>query len=169
MTRYSISRAALVVAVAALLEAVLSPYLTFGSVSPKLSLVGVVFAVSGLRDLQAVLLGFFGGVVFDALGGGIGLFGVGALGGLLAGILSARVGVVPRKGAEVFVLAQVVAVAVAARDLLGLAAINLAGLQGPPPGEFLVTGVIADALLNVVLAYVVGRWLLEFVRGKGGT
>ncbi len=169
MTRHSISRAALVVAVAALLEAVLSPYLTFGGISPKLAVIGVVFAVSGLRDLQAVLLGFFGGVVFDALGGGLGLFGVGALGGLLAGILSARVGAAPRKSTEVFLLAQVVAVAVAARDMIGLAAINLSGLQGPPLGEFLVTGVLPDALLNALLAYVVGGWLLEFVRGKEGT
>ena len=99
MTRHSISRAALVVAVAALLEAVLSPYLTFGGISPKFAVIGVVLAVSGLNDLQAVLLGFFGGVIFDALGGGLGLFGVGALGGLLAGILAARVGAAPRKGA----------------------------------------------------------------------
>lgn len=169
MMRHSVSRAALVVAVAALLEAVLSPYLTVGGISPRLAVIGVVFAVSGLRDLQAVLLGFFGGVVFDALGGGLGLFGVGALGGLLAGILSARVGAVPRKGTEVFLLAQVVAAAVAARDLIGLAAINLAGLTGPPLGEFLVTGVIPDALLNALLAYVAGGWLLKFVRGKGGT
>ncbi|MDQ3238218.1 MAG: hypothetical protein M3Q54_11880, partial [Actinomycetota bacterium] len=68
MMRHSLSRAAVVVAVAALLEAVLSPYLTFGGISPKLAVIGVVFAVAGLQDLQAVLLGFFGGVVFDALG-----------------------------------------------------------------------------------------------------
>lgn len=166
--RQSISRAVLVVGLAALLEAVLSPYLTFGGVSPKFTLIGVVIAVSGLRDLQAVLLGFFGGVIFDALGGGLGFFGVGALGGLLAGILSARVGSVPRKGTEVFLLAQVAGVAVAARDLIGLAAINLSGLQGPPLEEFLVTGVLPDALLNALLAYVAGRWILNFVRGKEG-
>ena len=164
--RHSISRAALVVGVAALLEAVLSPYLTFGGVSPKFVLIGVVLAVSGLRDLQAVLLGFFGGVIFDALGGGLGLFGVGALGGLLAGILAARVGAVPRKGTEIFMLAQAAGASVAARDLIGLGAINLAGLQGPPLGEFLLTGVLPDALLNALLAFVAARWILNFVRGK---
>ena len=166
MMRLSISRAAIVVGVAALLEAVLSPYLTFGGVSPKVSVIGIVFAVSALRDLQAVLLGFFGGVIFDALGGGIGLFGVGALGGLVAGILASRVGAVPRKGAEVFLLSQVVGIAVAVRDLIGLAAITLAGLQGPPLGDFLVKGVLPDALVNALLAFLVGRWILNFARGK---
>ncbi len=166
MMRHSLSRAAVVVAVAALLEAVLSPYLTFGGISPKLAVIGVVFAVAGLQDLQAVLLGFFGGVVFDALGGGIGLFGVGALGGLLAGMLAARVGVAPR-GAEVLLLAQVAAVAVAARDVIGLVAINLAGLEGPPPIEFMLAGVIPDALVNALLAYAIGSLLLKFVRVKG--
>lgn len=167
MIRYSLTRAAVVVAVGALLEVILSPYLTFGGISPKLAVIGVVFAVAGLRDLQAVLLGFFGGVVFDALGGGIGLFGVGALGGLLAGILSARVDTLPRPGAEVLLLAQVVAIAVAARDMIGLAAISLAGLEGPPPVEFLVAGAMPDALLNALLAYAIGGRLLKLVRSKG--
>ena len=71
MEQTSVVRAALLVALAALAEAVLGPYLTFGWISPKLTLLGIVFAVAPLRDLQAVLLGFFGGILFDALGGGL--------------------------------------------------------------------------------------------------
>ncbi|HEV2744279.1 MAG TPA: rod shape-determining protein MreD, partial [Rubrobacter sp.] len=82
----SVVRASIIVAAAALLEAVLGPYLTFGYVSPKFALIGIVFAVSPLRDLQAVLLGFFGGILLDSLSSG--LFGVGALAGLAAGALS---------------------------------------------------------------------------------
>ena len=88
MEQASVVRAALVVALAALLDAVVVPYLTFGFFSPRLTLIAVVFAAAPLRDLQAVLLGFFGGVLLDALGGD--LFGVGALGGLLAAVLSTR-------------------------------------------------------------------------------
>src|ERR687893_2442465 len=115
MEQTSVVRAALIVALAAMLDAVLGPYLTFGWISPKLALLGVVFAVSPLRDPQAVLLGFFGGILLDALGGG--LFGAGALGGLLAGILSARAGTVRPKEAERLLLAQVVAISVAVYDL----------------------------------------------------
>jgi len=159
MEQTSVVRAALLVALAALSEAVLGPYLTFGWVSPKLTLLGIVFAVAPLRDLQAVLLGFFGGVLLDALGGG--LFGVGSLSGLIAGILSARAGSVRPKGAERLLLAQVVAISVAAYDLTYLAALNLAGLAGPAFGDYAVLGLLPDALLNAVLAYLVGGWLLK--------
>jgi rod shape-determining protein MreD len=162
MEQTSIVRAALFVALAALAEAVVGPYLTFGWVSPKLTLLGIVFAVAPLRDLQAVLLGFYGGVLFDALSGG--LFGVGTLSGLLAGILSARAGTVRPKGAERLLLAQVVAISVAAYDLTYLVAINLAGLQGPPFDNYAVVGLIPDALLNALLAYLVGGWLLKVGR-----
>ncbi len=81
-------------------------------------------------------------------------------------MLTARVGVAPR-GAEVLLLAQVAAVAVAARDVIGLVAINLAGLEGPPPIEFMLAGVIPDALVNALLAYAIGSLLLKFVRVKG--
>ena len=165
MEQTSIVRAALLVALAALLDAVLGPYLTFGWVSPKLTLLGIVFAVAPLRDLQAVLLGFFGGILLDALSGG--LFGVGTLSGLLAGILSARAGTVRPKGAERLLLAQVVAVSVAAYDLTYLVAINFAGLEGSPPlGDYAVVGLIPDTLLNAFLAYLVGRWLLGVARDK---
>ena len=103
MEQTSIVRAALFVALAALAEAVVGPYLTFGWISPKLTLLGIVFAVAPLRDLQAVLLGLFGGILFDALSGW--LFGVGALSGLLAGLLSACAGSVRRKGAERLLIA----------------------------------------------------------------
>jgi rod shape-determining protein MreD len=164
MEQSSIVRAALLVAVAALLEAVVGPYLTFGWISPKFTLLGIVFAVAPLRDLQAVLLGFFGGILFDALSGG--LFGVGTLSGLLAGILSARAGTVRPKGAERLLLAQVVAVSVAAYDLTYLVAINLAGLEGPHFRDYAVVGLIPDVLLNTLLAYLVGGWLLRIGRDK---
>jgi rod shape-determining protein MreD len=162
MEQTSIVRAALLVAFAALLEAVLGPYLTFAWVSPKLTLLGIVFAVAPLRDLQAVLLGFFGGILFDALSGG--LFGVGTLSGLLAGILSARAGTVRPKGAERLLLAQVVAISVAAYDLTYLVAITFAGLEGPPFGDYVVVGLIPDVLLNAFLAYLLGGWLLKVGR-----
>src|SRR3712207_4901213 len=111
MEQSSIVRAALVVALAALLEAILGPYLTFGWISPKLMVLGVVFAVAPLRELQAVLLGFFGGVLFDALGGG--LFGVGALSGLLAGVLAGRAGHGRGKGGGRLLATQVVEISVA--------------------------------------------------------
>ena len=164
MEQGSVVRAAVVVACAALLEAVLGPYLTLGWISPQLMVLGVVFAVAPLRDLEAVLLGFFGGVLFDALGGG--LFGVGALSGLVAGILSARAGDVRPKGAERLLLAQVVAVSVAFYDLTYLTALNLAGLAAPPFGEYAVAGVIPDVALNALLAYFVGGWLLRIGRDK---
>jgi rod shape-determining protein MreD len=164
MEQTSVVRAALIVALAALLDAVLGPYLIFGWISPKLTLLGVVFAVAPLRDLQAVLLGFFGGILFDALSGG--LFGVGALSGLLAGILSARAGAVRPKGAERLLLAQVVAVSVAAYDLAYLTALNLAGLEGPTFGEYAVAGLLPDALLNALLAYFVGGWWLKIGRDR---
>jgi len=164
MEQSSVVRAALIVALAALLDVVLGPYLIFGWISPKLTLLGVVFAVAPLRDLQAVLLGFFGGILFDALSGG--LFGVGALSGLLAGILSARAGAVRPKGAERLLLAQVVAVSVAAYDLTYLTALNLAGLEGPMFGEYAVAGLLPDVLLNALLAYFVGGWWLKIGRDR---
>lgn len=164
MVHNSIVRAAVVVALGAVLDAVVSPTLTLGSISPKFTIIAIVFAASGLRDLQAVLLGFFGGILIDALG--VGLFGVGALGGLVAGTLAARAGGVRRKGPERLLLAQVVAVSVAAYALIRLIAVNLAGLEGPALGGFLVSGLIPDALLNAVLAYLLGRWLLKILRAK---
>src|ERR671911_1339630 len=165
MEQSSVVRATLVVALAALLEAILGPYLTFGWISPKLMVLGVVFAVAPLRDLQAVLLGFFGGILFDALSGG--LFGVGALSGLLAGILSARAGAVRPKGAERLLLTQVVAISVVVYDLTYLTALNLAGLAAPAFGEYAVGGVIPDAALNALLAFFVGGWLLQLGRNRG--
>jgi rod shape-determining protein MreD len=164
MEQTSIVRATLLVALAALLEAVLGPYLTFGWVSPKLTLLGIIFAVAALQDLQGVLVGFFGGILFDALSGG--LFGVGTLSGLLAGLLSARAGSVRPKGAERLLLAQVAAISVAAYDLTYLVAINLAGLESPPLGDYAVVGLIPDVLLNAFLAYLIGGWLLKLSSDK---
>ena len=164
MEQTSVVRAALIVAFAALFDAVLGPYLTFGWISPKLTLIGVVFAVSPLRDPQAILLGFFGGILLDALGGG--LFGAGTLGGLLAAALSVRAGAVRRKGTERVLLSQVVGISVAAYDLIYLTAVNFAGLQGPAFGEYVVAGALPDAVLNALLAYLLGGWLLRIGRTK---
>jgi rod shape-determining protein MreD len=160
----SVIRAAIVVAVAALLDAVVVPYLTFGFFSPRLTLIAVVFAVSPLRDLQAVLLGFFGGILLDALGSD--LFGVGALGGLLAAMLASRASAVRRKGTERVLLAQVAGLAVAGYDLLGYTARWLAGLAVPQLGEYAVAGVLPDAAINAVIAFLVGGWLLGVVNVK---
>ena len=164
MEQASVVRAAIVVALAALLEAVLGPYLTFGFFAPKFTLIAIVFAASQLRDLQAVLLGFFGGILLDALGSD--LFGVGALSGVLAGTLAARAGTVRRKGTERVVLAQAVGLAVVAYGLLGLTARWLAGFGVPALGEYLVGGILPDAVLNGLLAYVAGGWLLKSVAPK---
>jgi rod shape-determining protein MreD len=160
----TVVRAALVVAVAALLDAVIVPFLTFGYFSPRLTLIAVVFAASPLRDLQAVLLGFFGGVLLDALGGE--LFGVGAIGGLLAAALSTRASAVRRKGTERFLLAQVAGLAVAAYDLLGYSARWLAGIAVPQLGEYALWGILPDAAINALIAFLIGGWLLQIVNVK---
>jgi len=160
----SVVRAAIVVALAALLDAVVVPYLTFGFFSPRLTLIAIVFSASSLRDLQAVLLGFFGGILLDALGSN--LFGVGTLGGLLAAMLASRASSVRRRGTERVLLAQVAGLAVAGYDLLGYSARWLAGLGVPQLGEYAVGGVLPDALINALLAFLVGRWLLNVVNIK---
>ena len=164
MEQASVIRAAIVVAIAALLDAVVVPYLTFGFFSPGLTLIAIVFAVAPLRDLQAVLLGFFGGILLDALGSD--LFGVGALGGLIAAMLASRSSAVRRRGSERVLLAQVAGLAVACYDLLGYSARWLAGLGVPPLGEYVVVGVLPDALINALLAFLVGGWLLNLVNIK---
>ena len=164
MEQASVIRAALIVVVAALLVAVVVPYLTFGFFSPRLTLIAVVFAVAPLRDLQAVLLGFFGGVLLDALGGE--LFGVGALGGLLAAALSTRASAVRRKGTERVLLAQVAGLSVAGYDLLGYTARWLAGLGPPHLGEYAVWGILPDALINALIAFLIGGWMLQLVDVK---
>lgn len=164
MEQASVIRAAIVVAIAALLDAVVVPYLTFGFFSPRLTLIAVVFAVAPLRDLQAVLLGFFGGILLDALGSD--LFGVGALGGLLTAMLASRASAVRSRGSEKVLLAQVAGLAVATYDLLGYCARWLAGLGVPHLGEYAVGGVLPDAFINALLAYLIGGWLLDVVNIK---
>ena len=164
MEQASVVRAAIIVATAALLDAVVVPYLTFGFFSPRLTLIAIVFAASPLRDLQAVLLGFFGGILLDALGSD--LFGVGALGGLLAAMLASRASAVRRRGTERVLLAQVAGLAVAGYDLLGYTARWLAGLAVPHLGEYAVVGVLPDALVNALIAFLLGGWLLNLVNIK---
>ena len=161
----SVVRAALLVAVGALMEAALTPLLKFGWVSPKFAILAIVVAAVGQRDLQALLLGFFGGVLMDALGGGI--FGAGALAGLAAATISMRAGATRRKGGARLVLAVAAALAVAVYDVLGLLAPALAGDAVPPLGAYLVVGVLPDMLLNAALAYLFGAWLLGAIVKKG--
>ena len=155
------------VAIAALVGAVVGPYLDFEWFSPKFVIIAVVFAASGLRDLQGILLGFFGGVLSDTLGGGVSLFGVGAVGGLIAAGLAVRYGMAWSRGAERLLLTQLVAVAVVAYDLVQLLALGLAGLEQPPVLNYVFSGILPDALLNALLAYLVGGWLLYTIRKDG--
>ncbi len=153
---------AILVALAALLEAALSPFLTLGWVGPKFVVLGVVVAVTNLRELQALLLGFFGGVLTDALSGG--LFGVGALSGIFAAAVSVRAGAARLKGHARLVLTQ--AIAVGGYDLLSLLAPVLTGREGPAFGRYLLGGVIPDMLFNAFLAYLVGGWLLKLITAQ---
>jgi hypothetical protein len=70
------------------------------------------------------------------------------------------------KGAERLLLAQVAAISVAAYDLSYLVAINFAGLESPPLGDYAVVGLIPDVLLNAFVAYLIGGWLLKLRRDK---
>ena len=162
----SIVRAAVLVGLAAVLEAVLSPLLTFGWVGPRFVIIGIVVATSAQRDLQALLLGFFGGILTDALAAGTGIFGVGALGGLAAATVSMRAS--GRKGDMRAILALSTAVAVAAYDFVGLFALSLAGAGGPSFLAYFFGGILPDALLNGVLAYLLGTWLLRITYKDGG-
>lgn len=168
MEQASILRAAVAVAIAAFVGAVVGPYLDFEWFSPKFAIIAIVFAASGLRDLQGILLGFFGGILSDALGGGVFLFGVGAVGGLVAAGLAVRYGMAWSRGAERLLLTQLVAVAVATYDLIQLVALGLAGLEQPPLLNYAFSGILPDALLNALLAYLAGGWLLKTIRKDGG-
>lgn len=157
-----IVRSALLVALAALLEASLSPLLTLGWVGPRFIVLGVVIAVAGLREVQALLLGFFGGVLTDALSGG--LFGVGTLGAIFAAAITIRIGAMRLKHEARLVLSG--AVAVAAYDLVSFIGPILVGQDGPPVARYIVGGVIPDVLLNVFLIYLVGGRLLRLIVSK---
>ena len=161
-----IVRAAVLVGLAAVLEAALAPLLTLGWAGPRFAIIGIVVATSGQRDLQALLLGFFGGILTDALAAGTGIFGVGALGGLAAAMISMRAS--DRKGNLRAILALSTAVAVAAYDLIGFFALSLAGAGGPSAVAYFFGGILPDVLLNGVLAYLVGALLLRAVTKDGG-
>ncbi|CAN5733785.1 hypothetical protein BH24ACT22_BH24ACT22_09040 [soil metagenome] len=168
MEQASILRAAITVAISAVLGAVVGPYLDFEWFSPKFTIIAIVFAASGLRDLQGILLGFFGGILSDTLGGGVFLFGVGAFGGLFAAMLAVRYGMAWSRGAERLLLTQLVALAVATYDIVQLVALGLAGFEQPPLLNYAFSGLLPDALLNALLAYLVGGWLLNTLRKDGG-
>jgi rod shape-determining protein MreD len=160
--RTSLPRAVLLVVVAAIVEAIVGPYLSFGGIAPRLTLIAVVIAAFGLQELQGILLGFFGGILIDALGEG--LFGVGAFGGLVAGALAVRFARVQIKGVQRLLLAQAVALSIAAYDVIHLVATDLAGMNGPSFLGFLVGGVVPDAVVNGALAYVFGMWFLRRIQ-----
>jgi hypothetical protein len=81
-------------------------------------------------------------------------------------MLASRASAVRRRGSEKLLLAQVAGLAVAAYDLLGYSARWLAGLGVPQLGEYAVGGVLPDAFINALLAYLVGGWLLNVVDVK---
>jgi len=157
-------RAASLVAIAALLEVTMSPLLTFGWVGPRFLVIGIVVAVTGLRELQALLLGFFGGVLTDALSGGF--FGAGALGGVVAAAISLRLATARRRGGTCLFVAQAAAAAVVAYDFINLFAPILAGQSAPPIAGYLVGGMIPDVLLNALLAYLLAAPLLKLITTK---
>lgn len=162
--RASTFRAVFLVAVAALLQVVVVPYLELGFVAPAFSLLCVVVAAAGLREPVGLLVGFFGGVLVDALGPG--LFGVHALSAVLAAALSSRSGMLEGSVSIRLSLAGVVALAVAAQDLASVAALGLTGGGWPPPVGFALLGLLPDALLNGLLAYLIGGVLLGLVLVK---
>lgn len=162
--RASTARAVVLVAFGALLQAVVVPYLSFGLVAPALAVLCVVVATAGLKGSVALPVGFFGGTLVDALGSGI--FGVGALSGVLAAALSSRAGVIEGTGANRLLLAGVVAAAAAAHDLVSVAALGLSGDSWPPVAGFVSLGILPDAILNGALAYLVGGLLLRLVLVK---
>lgn len=162
--RASTVRAVALVSVGALSQAVIVPYLTFGLLAPALALLCVVAATAGLKWSVALPVGFFGGVLVDALGPG--LFGVGALSGVIAAALASRAGIVGRSSVSRLRLSGAVAAAVAAHDLASVAAFGLSGESWPPMVEFLLFGLAPDALLNAGLAYVTGGLLVALVLVK---
>lgn len=147
------------------MDAVVAPYLDFGWFSPKFTIIAIIFVAFGLRHIQGILLGFFGGVLLDALGGG--LFGAGALGGLIAGMLSVRYGDVMTRGTARFTLSILAGISVFAYDLVQIVAYDLLGLDVPSFLTYLFSGMLPDAFLNVLLAFVVGGWLLRMNRKDG--
>lgn len=158
-------RVVVLVASGALLQAVFAPQLSFGWVAPNFLVLALVAAVPGLRELESVLLGFFGGILTDALGAG--LFGAGAFGGAVVGMVLTRTG---RRGPGVDVtriyLAGVAALAVAVYG--GIRLLFLALGEGMVPfGGFMVVGFLADVLANGVLSFLICRPLMRLTRTRG--
>lgn len=157
-------RAVILVAAGALLQAVVVPYATLGLVAPAPAMLSVAVATAGLREPVALPVGFLGGTLVDALGSG--LFGAGALSGLLAAAVSVRAGIIREGTVSRVRLAGAVAVAVAAYDLVSVAALGLSGSAWPPVASFVVLGMLPDATLNALLAYAVGGVLLALVLAR---
>lgn len=162
--RVSTIRAVTLVFLGALSQAVISPYLTFGLLAPALAVLCIVAATAGLKWSVALPVGFFGGILVDALGSG--LFGVGALSGVIASTLASRAGIVGKGTVSPARMAVVVAVSVAAHDSVSVAALGLSGESWPPLIGFLSLGLAPDALLNAGLAYVLGGVLVALVLVK---
>lgn len=158
-------RAAVLTALAALLEVTLAQYLSIGNAGPRFMVIGVVFAAFGLRELQGVLIGFFGGILTDALSGGF--FGVNSLSGVLAGFLAVRSGAGRRREGSRLTLVYTVMICTAAFDIIALTALNLSGYGSAPIGRFMIATLVPDVLLNGALAYLFGGVLTRFVSVKG--
>lgn len=161
----SVIRATALVAFAAVLEASLAPLLSVNWVGPRFTIIAIVVAAMGLKEMQGMLVGFFGGVLTDALSSG--LFGTGALGGLIAGALAVRVGIGGRKAQARAAIARVTATSVAVYDIIGWAASGLSGEGGPSIWSYLFLGVLPDVLLNTLLVFLFGGLLLRLVSKKG--
>ena len=166
--RFSTLRAAVLVAVGALLQAVLAPELSSWWVTPNFLVLALVAAVPGLRETSGVLLGFFGGVLTDILAGG--LFGAGALAGLVAGTLLVRIS---RRnlaaGGEItrFFLGWVAALAVAVYGTIRLSFLALGGEGIVPLGGLLTVGFLTNALLNGLISFLFCQPLMRLTRAGG--
>ena len=165
--RNSILLAALVVGVSAFLEAVITPWVRIGWVGPSFTMIGIVISTVGLRELEGMLLGFFGGVLLDALGAGI--FGVGALSGLLAGFISVRVGTYIRRDRTRSLLAQLTFLVVFVSDLIGWGAARIVGDSVPSFFMYLFTGALPDGVANALLAFIIGGAVLSFLQRRRPT
>jgi hypothetical protein len=60
----------------------------------------------------------------------------------------------------------VAGLSVAGYDLLGYTARWLAGFGPPQLGEYAVWGILPDALINALIAFLIGGWMLQLVDVK---
>lgn len=159
-------RAVALVIAGAVLQTLFAPQLSLWWVAPNFLVLALVAAAPGLRELYGVVLGFFGGVLVDVFAGG--LFGAGAFGGSVVGMISARGGGGAVDGGKVsrLSLAGVAALAVLVYGLIRLSFLALWGGSLSPFGGLLALGLLPDALVNGGLAFLVCRPLMRFTRKR---